>query len=53
MNSTSLLGEFTYALGKGKWLGSIAVAYDKSDYIGDNTGVMFTLTRVGEIFRKR
>ncbi|MBR5277401.1 MAG: hypothetical protein IKU35_09755 [Bacteroidaceae bacterium] len=51
--STSLLGEFTYAPGKGKWLGSIAVAYDKSDYIGDNTGVMFTLTRVGEIFRKR
>ena len=50
--STSLLGEFIYApSGKG-WLGSIAVAYDKSSFIGENLGVMFTLTKVGEIFRK-
>lgn len=50
--STSLLGEFTYAPSGNEWLGSIAIAYDKSTFIGDNVGVMFTLTKVGEIFRK-
>ena len=50
--STSLLGEFTYAPSGKEWLGSIAIAYDKSTFIGDNVGVMFTLTKVGEIFKK-
>ena len=51
--STSLLGEFVYAPEACKWLGKVAVAYDKSTYIGNNLGVMFTLSRVGEMFDKR
>lgn len=51
-HSTSLLGEFIYAPKGSSWLGSIAVAYDKSDFIGNNLGVMFTISKVGEIFRK-
>ena len=50
--STSLLGEFTYAPKDCSWLGSIAIAYDKSNFIGNNLGVMFTISKVGEIFRK-
>ena len=50
--STSLLGEFTYAPKDCSWLGSIAIAYDKSNFIGNNLGVTFTISKVGEIFRK-
>lgn len=51
--STSLLGELIFAPGKRQWLGRLAVAYDKSDFIGNNLGVMFTLTRTGVIFSKK
>ncbi len=51
--TTSLLGEFIYAPLSSKWLGKVAVAYDKSTFIGNNLGVMFTLSRVGEIFDRR
>lgn len=50
--TTSLLGEVIYAPSASKWLGKVAVAYDKSTYIGKNLGVMFTFSRVGEIFNK-
>lgn len=50
--STSLLGEFTYAPKGSSWLGSISVAYDRSSLIGNNLGAMFTISKVGEIFRK-
>ncbi len=50
--TTSLLGEVIYAPSASKWLGKVAVAYDKSTYIGNNLGVMFTFSRVSEIFNK-
>lgn len=50
--TTSLLGELFYTPAASKWLGKVAVAYDKSTYIGNNLGVMFTLSRVGDFFNK-
>ena len=51
--TTSVLGELVFAPSKWQWLGRLAVAYDKSDFIGNNLGVMFTLTKTGVIFSKK
>ena len=51
--TTSLLGEFTFAPQYSNWLGRISLAYDKSNYIGNNLGIMFTISKIGEIFNKR
>lgn len=51
--TTSLLGEFIYAPKSSLWLGRLSIAHDKSNFIGNNTGFMFTLTRTGEIFSKK
>jgi hypothetical protein len=51
--TTSLLGEFIYAPKNSLWLGRLSIAHDKSNFIGNNTGFMFTLTRTGEIFSKK
>lgn len=47
--STSLLAEFIYAPAKSNWTGMLSLGYDKSSYIGNNSGVMFTLSYTGEI----
>ncbi|MBQ5662984.1 MAG: hypothetical protein IIV19_00965, partial [Bacteroidaceae bacterium] len=51
--TTSLLGELLYAPAASKWLGKVAVAYDKSTFIGNNLGVMFTFSKVGVFFDRR
>lgn len=43
--TTSLLADVIYAPAAGKWAGSFAIGYDKSNFIGENLGVMFTITR--------
>lgn len=45
--TTSLLADILFAPQKSKWLFSLSVAYDKSNYIGENTGVMLSVTRMG------
>lgn len=47
--STSLLAEFICAPAKSNWTGMLSLGYDKSSYIGNNSGVMFTLSYTGEI----
>lgn len=51
--TTSLLADITIAPANSKWLGRISLAYDKSNIIGENIGIMFTLSRVGTIFDKK
>ena len=51
--TTSILANITYAPHNSKWLGSISVGYDKSNFIGNNTGVMLSLTRVGTIYKRK
>ena len=43
--STSLLAEFVYAPEKSPWAASISIGYDKSTFIGENTGAMLSVTR--------
>lgn len=47
--STSLLAEFICTPAKSNWTGMLSLGYDKSSYIGNNSGVMFTLSYTGEI----
>ncbi len=51
--TTSLLADVIFAPSNSKWLGRISFAYDKSNHIGENTGIMFTLSRVGTIFENK
>ena len=44
--STSLLADVAYAPVDGKWACSLSLGYDKSNFIGENLGVMFTLSRI-------
>ena len=43
---TSLLADVIYAPTGSCWAGSLSLGYDKSNFIGENLGVMFTLARV-------
>ncbi len=45
--TTSLLADIMYLPKNSNWLFSLSVAYDKSNYIGDNWGVMLSLARLG------
>lgn len=47
--STSILTELICAPQKSSWAGMVSIGYDKSSYIGNNTGIMFTLSYTGEI----
>lgn len=47
--STSLLAELICAPEKSHWVGMLSFGYDKSSYIGNNCGVMFTLSYTGVI----
>lgn len=51
--TTSLLGEVAYAPDASEWLVKMSVAYDKSTYIGNNLGIMLTLSKVGQFFDRR
>ena len=44
--TTSLLAEATIAPENSSWAGSVSVAYDKSNFIGDNFGIMVSITRL-------
>lgn len=44
--TTSLLCDVICAPKGSKWAGTVSVGYDKSSFIGENLGVMFTLTRL-------
>ena len=44
--TTSLLCDIIYAPTASKWAGTISLGYDKSNFIGENLGVMFTITRL-------
>ncbi|MBQ2779644.1 MAG: hypothetical protein IJF46_07725 [Bacteroidaceae bacterium] len=50
--TTSLLAEATFLPRKAGWTGTVAVGYDKSDFIGENLGVLFTFTYSGTFFNK-
>lgn len=45
--TTSLLAEISFLPSKSGWAASLSVAYDKSNWIGENTGVMFSFSKVG------
>lgn len=49
--TTSLLGEITYMPKNTGWLGTVSVGYDKSNFIGNNFGMMFTISHVGSFFK--
>ena len=46
MYTTSFLCDIVYASKESKWSGSISFGYDKSTFIGNNLGVMFTIARL-------
>ena len=45
--TTSLLADFIYSPNNKSWLVSASVACDRSNYIGNNVGVMFSFVKVG------
>lgn len=45
--TTSLLADFIYAPNKRPWLLSASIAYDHSNLIGNNVGVMLSFVKVG------
>ena len=45
--TTSLLADFIYSPHGKSWLLSASIAHDRSNYIGNNTGVMFSFVKVG------
>ena len=49
--TTSVLAEVTCMPKDTQWLGTISLGYDKSDMIGENIGLMFTITHVGSFFK--
>ena len=49
--TTSILAEITCMPKKRGWLGTVSIGYDKSNFIGDNFGMMFTVTHVGSFFK--
>lgn len=48
--TTSILAEISYIPRNNHWIGTISFGYDKSGMIGDNYGIMFTLTHLGRFF---
>lgn len=50
-NTTSVLAEITCMPKQAQWLGTISLGYDRSNFIGENIGLMFTLTHVGSFFK--
>lgn len=48
--TTSLLAEVTCMPKECGWLGTVSVGYDMSNFIGNNFGLMFTVTHVGSFF---
>lgn len=44
--TTSLSADIIYSPQKSNWLFSLSLAYDKSNYIGNNMGVMLSLVRM-------
>ncbi len=45
--TTSVLADFIYSPNGKPWLLSASLAHDQSNYIGNNTGVMFSFVKVG------
>ena len=45
--TTSLLADIALLQEKGGWAVTLSVAYDKSNWIGKNVGIMFSLVKVG------
>lgn len=45
--TTSLLADFIYSPNDKSWLVSASVAYDRSNYIGNNFGVMLSFAKIG------
>lgn len=45
--TTSLLAELSYVTKKENWIGTVSLGYDKSNFIGENYGIMFTITHLG------
>lgn len=51
--STSILGEFIYAPENSNWLASISIGYDNSNYIGNNSGVMLSISHIGSLLKQK
>ena len=49
--TTSLLAEVTYMPKEKGWLATISLGYDKSDFIGENFGMMLSFIHVGSLFK--
>lgn len=49
--TTSLLAEITCMPKNAQWLSTISIGYDRSNFIGENIGLMFTITHVGSFFK--
>jgi hypothetical protein len=47
MYTTSLLADLAFVPPCGKWVCSLSLAFDKSNYIGDNWGAMLSVARLG------
>ena len=50
-STTSVLAEITCMPNDTQWLATVSLGYDKSNFIGENTGLMFTITHVGSFFK--
>jgi hypothetical protein len=51
--TTSLLAEVSYLPRNGRWAGTVSFGYDKSSFIGENCGIMVTVTHLGTFFGKK
>ena len=45
--TTSLLADVIFTPARSRWMFSLSLAYDKSNYIGNNWGAMLSLARIG------
>ena len=50
--TTSLLAEITYIPKNSGWSGTLSLGCDRSSFIGNNVGAIFTITRSGSFLKK-
>lgn len=51
--TTSVLGEIIIAPENSNWSGSVSIGYDNSNYIGNNIGVMLSISHIGSLLKSK
>lgn len=51
--TTSVLGELMIAPVNSNWLGCLSVGYDHSNHIGNNLGVMISISHIGSLLKTK